>query len=51
MRVIGMDYQKSFRPVIEGRRNSLRKVISQFPSTEAQKTLDKILRIEKEVNR
>jgi hypothetical protein len=26
-------------------------VILRFPSTEAQKTLDKILRIEKEVNR
>ena len=42
-KVFSTDYQKA--------RNSLRKVISQFPSTEAQKTLDKILRIEKEVNR
>ena len=42
-KVFSTGYQKA--------RNSLRKVISQFPSTEAQKTLDKILRIEKEVNR
>lgn len=32
-------------------RESLTKVIKQFPSTEAQKTIDKILSIEKEVNR
>lgn len=32
-------------------RNSLQKVIQRFPSTEAQKTLDKIMRIEKEVKR
>ena len=42
-KVFSTGYQKA--------RNSLRKVISQFPSTEAQKTLDKILRIEKEVTR
>lgn len=32
-------------------RNSLQKVVRKFPSTEAQKTLDKIMRIEKEVKR
>lgn len=32
-------------------RTSLQKVIQRFPSTEAQKTLDKIMRIEKEVKR
>lgn len=32
-------------------RSSLQKVILRFPSTEAQKTLDKIMRIEKEVKR
>ena len=32
-------------------RNSLQRVIHQFPSTEAQKTLDKIMKVEKEVNR
>lgn len=32
-------------------RNSLLKVVRKFPSTEAQKTLDKIMRIEKEVKR
>lgn len=32
-------------------RTSLQKVIRRFPSTEAKKTLDKILSIEKEVNR
>ena len=32
-------------------RESLTKVIQQFPSTEAKKTIDKILSIEKEVNR
>ena len=35
----------------EKARNSLQIVVLRFPSTEAQKTLDKILRIEKEVNR
>jgi hypothetical protein len=35
-----MGYEKAW--------NSLRKVVLRFPSTEAQKTLDKILRIEKE---
>lgn len=42
-RVFATGYEKA--------RNSLRKVVLRFPSTEAQKTLDKILRIEKEVNR
>jgi TolA-binding protein len=32
-------------------REYLQKVISQFPSTEAQKTLERIKLIEKEVNR
>lgn len=35
----------------ERARGSLQKVVSQFPSTEAKKTLDKILLIEKEVKR
>lgn len=35
----------------ERARNSLQKVVMQFPSTEARKTLDKILLIEKEVKR
>ena len=42
---------KLFTTRYEKARNSLQKVILRFPSTEAQKTLDKILRIEKEVNR
>ena len=39
---------KVFATGYEKARNSLRKVVLRFPSTEAQKTLDKILRIEKE---
>lgn len=35
----------------EKARTSLQKVVQRFPSTEARKTLDKILSIEKEVNR
>ena len=42
---------KLFTTRYEKARNSLQKVVLRFPSTEAQKTLDKILRIEKEVNR
>ncbi|CDA86140.1 putative uncharacterized protein [Bacteroides sp. CAG:754] len=42
-KVFSSGYQKA--------RDSLQKVILRFPSTEAQKTLDKILRIEKEVSR
>ena len=42
-RVFATGYQKA--------RSSLQKVIHQFPSTEAQKTLDKIMKVEKEVNR
>ena len=38
---------KLFTTRYEKARNSLQKVILRFPSTEAQKTLDKILRIEK----
>lgn len=38
---------KLFTTQYEKARNSLQKVILRFPSTEAQKTLDKILRIEK----
>ena len=41
---------KLFTTRYEKARNSLQKVVLRFPSTEAQKTLDKILRIEKEVN-
>ena len=42
---------KLFATGYEKARSSLQKVVLRFPSTEAQKTLDKILRIEKEVNR
>lgn len=42
-RVFATGYQKA--------RSSLQKVIHRFPSTEAQKTLDKIMKVEKEVNR
>ena len=42
---------KLFTTRYEKARNSLQKVILRFTSTEDQKTLDKILRIEKEVNR
>ena len=53
------DYKKRYRDGLsklfatgyEKARRSLQKVVLRFPSTEAQKTLDKILRIEKEVNR
>ena len=41
---------KLFTTRYEKARNSLQKVVLRFPSTEAQKTLDKILIIEKEVN-
>ena len=50
MPATGMDYRSCSLPGMRAR-NSLQKVILRFPSTEAQKTLDKILRIEKEVNR
>lgn len=42
---------KLFSSGYQKARSSLQKVILRFPSTEAQKTLDKILKIEKEVNR
>lgn len=42
---------KLFATGYEKARNSLQKVVHRFPSTEAKKTLDKILLIEKEVNR
>lgn len=42
---------KLFSSGYEKARKSLQKVVLKFPSTEAQKTLDKILRIEKEVKR
>lgn len=42
---------KLFANGYERARNSLQKVILRFPSTEARKTLDKIILIEKEVNR
>ena len=42
-KVFATGYQKA--------RSSLQKVIHRFPSTEAQKTLDKIMKVEKEVNR
>ena len=42
---------KLFATGYEKARSSLQKVVLRFPSTEAQKTLVKILRIEKEVNR
>ena len=42
---------KVFSTGYERARSSLQKVVLRFPSTEAQKTLDKILRIEKEVKR
>ena len=42
---------KVFSTGYERARSSLLKVVLRFPSTEAQKTLDKILRIEKEVKR
>lgn len=42
---------KVFATEYEKARSSLQKVILRFPSTEAQKTLEKILRIEKEVKR
>lgn len=43
LRVFATGYEKA--------RSSLQKVVLRFPSTEAQKTLDKILKVEKEVNR
>lgn len=42
---------KLFATGYEKTRNSLQKVVLRFPSTEAQKTLDKIFIIEKEVKR
>ena len=42
-RLFSTEYEKA--------RASLKKVVQKFPSTEAKKTLDKILSIEKEVNR
>ena len=42
---------KLFATGYEKARSSLQKVVLRFPSTEAKKTLDKILLIEKEVNR
>lgn len=42
---------KLFSSGYQKARSSLQKVVLRFPSTEAQKTLDKILKIEKEVNR
>ena len=42
---------KLFATGYEKARNSLQKVVLRFPSTEAQKTLDKIFIIEKEVKR
>lgn len=42
-RLFSAEYEKA--------RASLQKVVQKFPSTEAKKTLDKILSIEKEVNR
>lgn len=42
-RLLSTEYEKA--------RVSLQKVVQKFPSTEAKKTLDKILSIEKEVNR
>lgn len=42
---------KLFTTGYEKARSSLQKVVQRFPSTEAKKTLDKILVIEKEVNR
>lgn len=42
---------KLFATGYEKARSSLERVMSRFPSTEAQKTLNKILLIEKEVNR
>ncbi|WP_294628104.1 hypothetical protein [uncultured Bacteroides sp.] len=42
---------KVFATGYEKARSSLQKVVLRFPSTEARKTLDKILVIEKEVNR
>lgn len=41
---------KLFATGYEKARSSLQKVVLRFPSTEAKKTLDKILLIEKEVN-
>ena len=42
---------KLFGNGYEKARNSLEKVVQRFPSTEARKTLDKIILIEKEVKR
>lgn len=42
---------KLFATGYEKARSSLQKVVQRFPSTEAKKTLDKIVIIEKEVNR
>ena len=45
------ELSKVFATEYEKARSSLRKVVLKFPSTEVQKTLDKIQRIEKEVKR
>lgn len=45
------ELSKLFSSGYQKARSSLQKVVLRFPSTEAQKTLDKILKIEKEVNR
>ena len=42
---------KLFDTGYEKARDALEKVVLRFPSTEARKTLDKILKVEKEVNR